>query len=432
MRYAIRTVAVSIMIIGLSSIIVMAAGATGPSISLVSVSTSGEQANVYTRDTSATPDGRYVVFSSEADNLVTPDTRSHPDIFLRDTVAGTTTRITNTSVGGPPNGGSESPVISEDGRYVAFASRATNFVGQPTTGYNAYVYDTQTGDYTLASVNTAGDAANAGGGTQVGMSPDGRYVVFATKASNLSPLDNNPSTDIYIRDLQKGVTRLVSIDVNGNAAGRSRLPQVSSDGQVIAFESGSPKLVAHDTNGVDDDFVRDRVSKTTERVSVNGAGVQANGETVFRPALSGSGRFVAFVSTADNLSNVDTPGGGLFLHDRETGATKLISKTSDGLGGNAAAPVMSVDGRFIAFNSDSVLLPEDTNGAYADVYVWDRPDQQMSLVSQPLTGTQEDSISQVRGISANGRFVYFDGSANNLVDNDTNINSDLFVLDRTG
>ena len=192
--------------------------------------------------------------------------------------AGTTTRITNTSVGGPPNGGSESPVISEDGRYIGFASRATNFVGQQTTGYNAYVYDTQTGDYTLASVNNAGDAANAGGGTQVGMSPDGRYVVFATKASNLSPLDNNNSTDIYIRDLQKGVTRLVSIDVNGNAAGRSRLPQVSSDGQVIAFESGSPKLVAHDTNGFDDDFVRDRVSKTTERVSVNGAGVQANGD----------------------------------------------------------------------------------------------------------------------------------------------------------
>src|SRR3954454_16935760 len=110
MRYAIRTVAVSIMIIGLSSMIVMAAGATGPSISLVSVSTSGEQTNLSTRDTSSTPDGHYVVFACEADTLVTPDTRSHPDIFLRDTVAGTTTRITNTSVGGPPNGGAGSPV----------------------------------------------------------------------------------------------------------------------------------------------------------------------------------------------------------------------------------------------------------------------------------------------------------------------------------
>ncbi len=409
--------------------------AAGPSISLISVSTGGEQANVFTREVSSTPDGRYVVFATEADNLVTPDAGSRVDVFLRDTVAGTTTRITNDSLGGPPNGESVSPVISEDGRYVAFASNSTDFVSQQTFGFMAYVYDRQTDQYTLVSVNTAGSAANSGMGSSqtLDMSPDGRYIAFVSKATNLSPFDHSRSIDVYVRDLQKGVTRLMSVNVHGNAAGHSRFPQVSSDGQLVAFQSGSAKLVPHDTNAFPDAFVRDRVAKTTERVSVSGDGTQANGDSPGGPAISGGGRFVAFSSTADNLAGEDNNAtADVFLHDRLTGATKLISKTSDGVAGGGGIPVVSLDGRFIAFASLSALVPEDTNPTRPDVYLWDRPNQQMSLISQPLSGVQEAAGSEVREVSADGRFVYFLSDADNLANNDTNLNSDLFVLDRTG
>jgi Tol biopolymer transport system component len=228
-------------------------------------------------------------------------------------------------------------------------------------------------------------------------------------------------------------TSRVSVDSAGaQANGRSdgRLA-ISRDGRFVAFGSSAANLVPGDTNGRSDVFVRDRQSGTTTRVSVDGAGAQAN-EQSWRPAISADGRLVAFASLASNLVAGDTNGAAdIFLHDRLTGATARVSVASDGAQGSGESnePSLSADGRSVAFTSHSSnLVPGDTN-RWEDVFVHDRATRATRRVSVGSAGIQGNSFSLEPSISGNGRFIAFRSGASNLVPGDTNRGHDVFIHD---
>ena len=237
--------------------------------------------------------------------------------------AGLTTRVSVDSAGNQANGGSFAPAISADGRFVAFHSVATDLVGGDTNGVgDIFVHDRQTGLTTRVSVDSVGNQAN-GDSNFAAISADGRFVAFHSVATNLlgAGVDTNGTTDIFVHDLQTGLTTRVSVDSAGNQANdHSVLAAISADGRFVAFESFATNLlgVGGDTNGVWDVFVHDRQTGLTTRVSVDSAGNQANSDSHL-PAISADGRFVAFHSVATNLvgAGVDTNGTtDVFVHDR--------------------------------------------------------------------------------------------------------------------
>ena len=206
---------------------------------------------------------------------------------------------------------------------------------------------------------------------------------------------------------------------------------VSADGRFVAFVSDATNLVPGDTNGKQDVFVRDRQTGSTERVSVSTAGVQGDGDS-FVPMISADGRFVAFASEADNLGPDDTNGyGGVFVRDRQLGITERISISAAGAQGDDGSdwPSISANGRFVAFHSYATnLAPNDTNG-YPDVFVRDRQLGITERINVSTAGDQGDDRSGYPSISADGRFVAFHSYATNLVPGDTNTRRDRHLLD---
>ena len=219
------------------------------------------------------------------------------------------------------------------------------------------------------------------------------------------------------------VTHRVSVDSAGaEGSGASYHASISADGRYVAFTSEDGQLVPGDTNGHGDVFVRDRLLGTTERVSVDSAGVQGDGESR-SPRLSASGRYVVFESWANNLVGASTPGTwDVFLHDRRHGTTELVSLDSNGTPANVNCfdPSISADGRTVAFWSSSAnLVPGDTNG-WPDVFVRDRQLGVTERVSLDSAGAQGNRDSWYASISADGRYVAFFATATNLVPGDTN------------
>jgi hypothetical protein len=271
--------------------------------------------------------------------------------------------------------GGGGPAISPNGRFVAFYSAATNLVPGGTNGaFHVFVRDRQAGTTTLVSVNSAGQQADLGGLDPV-LSADGRFVAFFSPATNLGPGDANGfAFDVFVRDRQAGTTERVSVSSAGSQGnGPSSRPAISANGRYVTFDSAATDLVAGDINNTNDVFVRDRQKGTTERVSVSSGGVQGNGDSIL-PALSPDGRFVAFQSTATTLVVGDTNGSSdSFVHDRQKGTTKRVSVNSVGEQGNGNSfsfnTAVSSQGRFATFESDATnLVPGDTNGG-RDVFV---------------------------------------------------------------
>jgi Tol biopolymer transport system component len=224
--------------------------------------------------------------------------------------------------------------------------------------------------------------------------------------------------------------KLVSRDsagVQGNSwSGGSAL---CASGRFVAFHSYSDNLVADDTNGTYDVFVRDRLTHTTERVSVDSLGGQANGSSIF-PSISPDGRVVAFTSFATNLIAGDLNGQqDVFVHDRETGSTVLASRSTGGAQGNARSELSSLsdDGRFVAFQSFATTLAPDPNGFVRDAFVHDLSTGTTTLVSIGHLGQAADANCDGTTISGDGQSVAFDSSAGNLIPGDTNDTSDVFV-----
>lgn len=321
--------------------------------SRVSVSSSGEQGNGDSYAPEISADGRYIVFDSVATNLVADQLRVCPypnvsvttapgtcrQVFVHDRVTGTTSQVSVNSAGELANGSSIQPSISADGRFTEFASVATNLAPGtdapcPPAGYRIsgffteipcaqiYVHDRVAGTTTLISVTTDGTPARtdslAAGSTGKGISADGRYVGFASYASDLVPNDTNGTWDVFIRDRIARKTTQITISSTGAEANADTSSfAISSDGRFVAFNSTASNLVPGDTNvcggiyydggayfesACADVFLRDTTRGTTIRISISSAGEEANNASI-APAISSNGRVIVFESTATNLAH---------------------------------------------------------------------------------------------------------------------------------
>jgi PKD repeat protein len=397
----------------------------------VSVVSDGTEANGSSEWCAINADGRYVAYSAMATNLVPGDVNSRRDVFVYDRDAGATELISVTTAGVQADADCRLPHISADGHVVAFESAAGNLTAESAYGtMSAYVHDRLTGVTEMVSVSGSGVRANGYSG-EARLSADGRYAVFSSYGTNLGSGDTNGKCDVFIRDRLNATTECVSVSSAGvegdNNSGR---PHVSADGRFVTFYSDATNLVADDTNGVRDAFVRDRLEGTTERVSVASDGTQGNGVSG-DPTISADGRYVTFFSAASNFFAPDDTNGqyDIFVHDRDTGVTEIVSVTPAGQEGSSTSnyPTISADGRYVAFFSwASNIVPGDTNSSY-DVFVRDRQGGVTQRASVSTAGAQGNSQSMYPWLSEDGQSVAFMSSATNLVEDDANAVADMFV-----
>ncbi|MCC7014813.1 MAG: hypothetical protein IT454_19780 [Planctomycetes bacterium] len=379
-------------------------------------------------------DARYVAFESQASNLVLNDTNGWMDVFVYDRVAGTTVRVSVSSTGDQANWGCLRPSISSNGRYVVFESYANNLVvGDTNSRTDIFVHDRISHLTRRVSIATGGAQSN-GESARATVSSDGRFVAFESKASNLVASQPYSYSNIYLHDRTTATTSLISYQLPGPIQFQfdSYGAQLSSDGRFVAFSSVNPNLVPGDTNSHSDVFVHDRVAGTTTIVSLSSAGVQADADTGVG-AISSDGRYVVMFGSAGNLIPGDTNGAwDVFVRDRVSGSTSLVSVGSGGSPGNGSSTCncsISADGRYIEFTSNATnLVSGDTNGYY-DVFVRDQLGGATSLVSLAASGAQPNSYSNCSAMSGDGRYVAFESGASNLVPGDTNATGDVFVRD---
>jgi Tol biopolymer transport system component len=378
-------------------------------------------------------DGRYVAFHSLASNLVAGDSNDAYDVFVRDREAHTTERVSVASDGTEGNSGSFLASITADGRFVAFHSVATDLVADDTNGkMDVFVHDRETRVTERVSVATGGGEVHPATWWSgwPSISADGRYVAFESDAPDLVAGDANDQMDVFLHDRGSGVTTRVSVASDGSEANSaSSRPSISADG-VVAFQSFASNLVPGDGNGVNDIFVHDHGAGTTERVSVATGGSEAN-EASLRGAISADGRYVAFEGWSSNLVPGDTNGSAdVFVHDRGSGITERVSVSSSGEEGSTHAqyPAISEDGRYVLFDSGAPNLTPGGGGFH--VYLHDRGTGATEKVSSAMDGSAADGESYVGSLSADGRFAAFQSTASNLAPGITNGTTDTFVRDR--
>lgn len=377
----------------------------------VSVDSLGKEGNGESPSLNSPPaiskDGRYAVFSSTASNLVTGDTNSVSDIFLHDRELGSTTRVSVSGSGAQANGASDLPAISPDGRYIAYRSKATNLVANDTNAKaDVFLYDRLTGTVERVSVTTTGAQATGGdsGNYGITVSTDAQYVAFESVATNLTTADTNAMSDIFLRDRVQNKTFLVS-RTTGNTVGngRSQLPAISEDGRYTVFSSFASNLTTGDTNAASDIFRYDRTTGTVSLVSTLGA-TQGNGNSD-DPAISGDGNWIAYITMATNLVTGDTNGTwDVLLMSCTTGNIRRVSAASDDTIGNGASssPALNADGHFIAFRSyASNLISGDTNGK-CDVFVRDVSTSTTYRASVSGSGVEANGDSGGYGLALNG------------------------------
>lgn len=414
---------------------------------------------------SISADGRWVVFSSGSFQIVTGDMNSMGDVFVRDRVTGTNAIVSVKSDGSQVASSSfEGGVVSADGRFVAFESPGA-FVPEDTNSVSdIYVRDRDLdgngiydeagpGNTATVRVSVATDGSQGSlASTDGGMSIDGRFVLFRSAAPEMVPDKTTGFVDFYVhdRDLDAngvfdeagmGATSTTRVNVSStgdeaNNDGPNIAAAISADGRFVAFVSHASNLVLNDTNGFSDTFVHDRLTGTTQRVSVANDGTQTNAETAEQTAISADGRYVLFQGGGTNLVPGDTSGGLFWVHDRLTHANERVSVASDGTQNNgmlSSGASMSADGRYVAWSAVGALVPGDTNGVF-DVFVRDRLGGVTQRVSVSSNGAQGDGASsivlaesQLPSLSADGRSILFYSSATNLVPGDTNGAGDLFV-----
>ena len=404
----------------------------------ISVDSNGLQGNSTSGYPNMSSNGRYVVFDSEASNLVNGDVNGMIDIFLHDIQENTTTLI-------PVNNNGDYyvgyPDVSSDGRYIVYTSISKNLGSNDFWGI--FLYDRQTGSIAPISINSNGIQANDGSFNPA-ISANGRYVVFSSRASNLVAGDTNGGQDIFLHDTYNGITNRISISSNGsqainddpfNPVADSRYPSISDDGRYVVFQSNATNLVSQDSNIAYDIFLHDTQNGITSRLSIDSTGNQGNGGA-WNPSISGNGRFVVFSSASTNLVTGDTNGvQDIFLRNIENSSTSRVSINSTGLQGNSDSdnPSVSDDGKYVTFMSNANnLVNGDINGAY-DIFLHNTNNNETTLISVSSNGTHGNgpSLSWQRSVpmSSDGQYIAYLSLASNLVDGDTNGVYDVFFYE---
>jgi len=393
-----------------------------------SVSSAGVEGNGASTNPSLSADGRYVAFESTADNLVDGDNNAASDIFVHDMETGETRKVSSGSIVGQD---SSNPSISGDGRYVAFHSEATDLVlSDLNTALDVFVHDLDTNTTTRVSVDNSGNEQSNVNSAYPRISADGRYVVFQCGGPLVAD-DTNFVNDAYLRDRTNGTTTRVSVSTAGAQANSyTDFVDISPDGTRLGFHSAASNLVGAtaDTNSSADVFVRTSTSNISLRLeSKNSAGVQG-GSSSRTPDLSTTGRYIAFESTAFNLtSHPITIFSDIYLRDATPETTELVSLNAAGEPGDGASvePVISGDGRFVAFLSVATNLAAGDADALYDVYVRDR---QTATVFRFAGGLASVSWQANRlDLSTDGAFLAYPADDATLVDNDDNGVRDIFI-----
>ncbi|MEV5593082.1 hypothetical protein [Streptomyces sp. NPDC052496] len=407
----------------------------------VSVTAEGAQADGGSSASAISADGRYVTFVSEATDLVPGDTNGQPDIFVKDLRTGAVERVDVASDGTQADSWSLTPSLSADGRYVAFESNAANLVpGDTNADTDIFVRDRRTGR--TESVTLDGKPPQGRQGSQMPViSADGRYVAFASSREDLVPGDTNKAQDIFVRDRRTGTVTRVSVSVNTGeqATGPSANPVLSYDGRKVGFTSKAVNLPPASAPAAPDGtgprrprsypfFLHDL---DTGRTSV--ASLSSAGETVgaWNASLSPDGRHAVFSSQyGDVVPGHPTGHADLFVRDLAKGTTEQLTYTYDGKQpqeGRSDHGVLSADNRRLFFQSSVPdLVRDDTNGAQ-DIFVRDLRTGTTERVSVATDGTQAQAWSANASTDATGRVVAFDSDAADLVPGDTNGASDVFV-----
>ena len=457
---------------------------------LVSAKSNGAPGNGVCRRSAMTPDGRYVAFVSAATDLVTDDTNGIPDVFVRDLQSGQTALVSVGAMNTNSNPAciSEAPVISADGRYVAFFSNATNLVPGVISAGEIYIrdlvagitiwastnagslsgmsnaisynhaisadgkfvafqtstnpllsvsrrgvifrYNLDTGSTDLVNTNAYSQAENPEDIRNLDMTPDGRFIAFVA--------GSNTTNAIYVWDAQSSSTVLASGDLSNAIPAGSICdwPSIDASGRFVAFLSSATNMVTNAIAGDYHLYLRDLQTATTTLADADTNGIGASVGPMTAASLHGDVRLIAFERLdGDLVANDRNHAYDLFLRDVQAGVTELVSArhpalpSAAGNGPSAGSVSVSGDGRYVAFGSDAddVVLG-DTNG-FRDIFVRDRFNGAIVQVSVGTNGTAADGLSLEPSISANGRYVAFTSSADNLVAGDANKAQDVFVRD---
>lgn len=371
-----------------------------------SVGIGGVEGNTWSTGAALSADGLACAFTSGASNLVVGDVNGRSDVFVRDFATNTTILVSCDDHGVQGDRDSQLPRFSLDGRYVVFESYATNLVRDDHNGtIDVFLHDLVTGRTSRVSLAADGTEANKVCST-ASISADDRFVAFQSHASNLVAGDVNGMLDVFVRDRQVATTRLVSVSTSGaQGDDQSWVPEISADGRFVTFTSAATNLVANDTNGMLDVFVRDLVAGTTSRVSLGAASVEGNGYS-FGSAFSADARFVAFASSASNFVVGDTNAQvDVFVRDVVVGTTTRVSVGSSGLeahgsSGEYVGTRISADGELVAFTSwADDLVPTDVHPGN-DVFVHERSGCSPTIASYCTAGTSTQGCTP--SLSASG------------------------------
>jgi Tol biopolymer transport system component len=356
-----------------------------------------------------TPDGRFVVFSRR---VATNSTSCN--LYAWDAQTGNETLLSPDLDGNlQPNAISKAPAITPDGKFVTFISNGTNLTQTSiSNGFHIYLRDVLAGLTTLLDVDSNGVGSTVADLSVPVISTDGRIVAFSIP-DGLVPADNNRFEDVFVRDVVASQTELVSkrdssaVPATGNYWSSLWQPAVSDDSSRLAFASYSTDLLSTDNNGTSDIFMRDLAAGTNILVSMGVNGQQALGGFSSSPVLSGNGRFVAFLSSATNLFNGQVNRAvDVFVRDLDAGTNILVSASitpNRGGSGDSSSPVISADGRYIAFLSRATDLVVGATGTF-----W------RDLTSGSVSYLTGSSVTNPPSMSADGKILAYFGSSSGL------------------
>jgi Tol biopolymer transport system component len=423
--------------------------ATADETARVSNAPSGRAGSAASWSAAISADGNVVAFVSVADDLVPGDTNGRPDVFVFDRSTGVTTRVNVSSSGAEADGDSSFPSLSSDGRFVAFISEATNLVGSIASNQNVFVRDRQLGTTTLvtADVNGAGGSNSPFRFTfNTSISADGQKVAYVTSATNLVQNDANGTVpDAFVWDAATGTNVVASVDASGVPVDDvCWSASISGDGKVVAFETKASNLPDPPPSGDDAIYAKDLATGAVERIDLDSSGVGGTNSVGLLCGLSDDGTLVLFVTQSPLVPDDVNGSNDVYLRDRVARTTERVSSATGGGplpspdGGDNAA--MSSDGRFVAFDSRAKFTELDANSG-ADVFVRDRLHDVTTIVSvgtldQPATSdvmlTRYPDWWQSPGnfMSGDGRVIVFNSDTTAFAPNDGNADCDVFVRTR--
>ncbi|MFL6195661.1 MAG: hypothetical protein ACJ75H_15905 [Thermoanaerobaculia bacterium] len=393
-------------------------------------------------------DGRYAVFSSVSPSLIAGqvDTNKREDVFLYDAVARTTVLVSHTQPSAltTPAGQSAQPTISADGRWIAFFSDAKNLVpgAIPNGGFGLFLYERASGAVTFVGRIGFGFNPDDSDAAGLGFSADGRWLAFVSQESDIVPGQQEPepfsnTRDVFLYDRTTGQTVLVSHSAAGpltTGGFDSEAPAISADGRFIAFHSTAEHLVASQTGEPGNVFLHDRETGANTLVSRTKASPLAGSGGTGRPGLSGDGRFVLFSSRAGDLDPGVSPRGNFtyYVFDRALGTYQRAGYFSGGFRQQAA---ISADGRYLAFVSDDEILPGIYGGTDSQLYLYDRVSRSTVHVTRGAVNSISKGDPVLPRLSADGRYLAFLSDASDLIPGQIapadREGYDLFLYDRT-